>query len=251
MPRFAANISLLFTERPFLDRIEAARAAGFEGVECLFPYDFDAHEIARALKESALPLILFNTPPGNWEAGDRGQAALEGNTFAEALEQALDFAAILKPRHIHVMSGLAEGDAARRRLIANLRHACARAPKQSFLIEPINPFDMPGYFLRDFATARAVISAVAAPNLGLQFDAYHAARITGDMLACWHQHAPLARHVQVAGLPGRHEPIPSDLDYPGFFRALDRGGYAGFVSGEYFPKEETRAGLGWLSAPAS
>ena len=249
MPRFAANLTLLFTERPFLDRFDAARRAGFRGVEMLFPYDHAPAEIRRALDDCGLPLVLFNTPPGDWDAGERGFAACPGAEarLAETLDLALDYAAALRPRHLHVMAGLAAGSEARACFVANLRRLTARAPGRSFVIEPINPHDMPGYFLQDFATARAILREVGAPNLGLQFDAYHAHRITDDLLAAWDEHAGLVRHVQIAGHPGRHEPIPSDLPARAFFARLDAGGYRGFVSGEYHPRGRTEDGLSWIA----
>ncbi len=248
MPRFAANLSLLFTELPFLERFEAARAAGFAGVEFLFPYEHDPSDILSALQACGLPLVLFNTPPGDWASGERGFAAVSSakEAFNDGLALVLSYAGILNPLHIHVMSGNAEGAAAEGCLCENLARACEMAPDQSFLIEPLNPFDMPGYFLRDFQTARRVIDRVAAPNLGLQFDAYHAHRITGDLQSAWAENHPQTRHIQIAGHPGRHEPIPSEIDYRAFFGALDQSGYGGFVSAEYHPKTCTPDGLGWL-----
>jgi 2-dehydrotetronate isomerase len=246
MPRFAANLSLLFTELPFFQRFGAARAAGFQGVEFLFPYDHDARDIRAALDDCGLPLVLFNTPAGDWAAGERGHGAVVGVDFRGGLERALDYAAALEPKFIHLMAGIADGTAARACFVENLHWATKFAPDQTFLIEPINRYDMQGYFLHDFAQAKAVLAEVNIPNLALQFDAYHAHRMTGDVARCWAAFGPLARHIQIAGAPGRHEPIPSEIDYNGFFRRLDDEGYTGFVSGEYVPAKNTKAGLGWL-----
>ncbi len=248
MPRFAANLSMLFTEVAFLDRFQAARRAGFQAVEFLFPYDFSALDIKAALDDCGLPLVLFNTPAGDWAKGARGHAAVPGmsDQFAGDLALALDYASVLHPMHTHVMAGVSQGEDALACFQSNLRHATETAPAQCFLIEPLNPFDMPGYFLDDFAQARSVIKSVSAPNLGLQFDAYHAQRITGDALAAWPENRSLSRHIQIAGSPGRHDPLPSEIDYRRFFRQLDIEGYTGFVSGEYLPRHSTETSLAWM-----
>lgn len=248
MPRFAANLNFLFKELPFLDRFEAAAEAGFAGVEVLFPYDHAAGELTSRLKANGLAMALINTPPPNWAGGDRGFAAVPGGEerFRHDFRRALRFVKALGAEHLHVMAGKAAGLVARQTFVENLRWAAAEAPGQSLTIEPINPVDMPGYFLADFDLAAQVLDEVGAPNLGLQFDAYHAQMITGDMRAAWERLAPLVRHVQVGGYPGRHEPIAGEIDYPAFFRLLDQTGYAGWVSGEYVPAARTEEGLGWL-----
>ena len=250
MPKFAANLSMLFTELPFLDRFQAARAAGFEGVEFLFPYDFDALEIRRALDDCGLPLVLFNTPAGDWQTGDRGFAAMpDGQSrFLAGLTLSLEYAAILRPFHIHIMSGVSGGHEAESTLIYNLKDATKRNPNQSFLIEPLNPQDVPGYFLGDFAVAKRVIETVNTPNLNLQFDAYHSHLMRGDVLGDWAAYRDLVRHIQIAGVPGRNEPLPSEIDYLRFFEQLAKDGYQGFVSAEYHPKGRTDAGLNWTNA---
>ncbi|MCB1367336.1 MAG: TIM barrel protein [Rhodobacteraceae bacterium] len=248
MPRFAANLTMLFTELPFLARFDAARRAGFQGVEFLFPYDHDADEIHRALDDCGLPLILFNTPPGDWASGERGHAALPGCAaeFGEAQRLAFQYSRILEPRFLHVMAGNAAGPEAASCFRDNLAALAARNPDQDFLIEPLNPHDMPGYFLNDFKTSREILEGIAAPNLHLQFDAYHAGRITGDALGQWQTSRDLVRHVQIAGYPGRHEPTGGEIDYPAFFARLDADGYDGFVSAEYNPATTTTEGLGWM-----
>lgn len=248
MPRFCANLSWLFTERPLIERIAAAKAAGFEGVEILFPYDEPAAAIAEAARLAGMPVVLINCPPPNWSGGERGYAAIPGGEaqFRKDFDRALRFARVLKAQHLHIMAGEAEGPEARAAYVRNLRWAAERAPKQSLTIEPINRIDMPGYFLADFPLALEILQEVGAPNLHLQFDAYHAQMIHGDVPAAWDLCAPQVVHVQVAGVPGRHEPLAGEIDYPAFFAALDAQGYDGWVSGEYKPAGRTEDGLAWL-----
>ncbi len=250
MPRLAANLTLLFAELPFLDRFAAAKQAGFGGVEMLFPYACTPEAIGEKLDEHGLTMVLQNTPAPNWGAGDRGLAAVPDREaeFRSGFEQCLRYAEVLKPRHIHVMAGLSEGVRSRQTFVRNLRWAVAQAPNQSMTVEPINGHDMPGYFLNSFDLALDLLDEVGANNLGLQFDAYHAHRITGDALAAWGRYGPRARHVQIAGYPGRHEPTGGEIDYPAFFARLDLDGYEGWVSAEYYPSQpSTIAGLGWMS----
>lgn len=249
MPRFAANLTMLFTELPFLDRFEAAKEAGFDAVEVLFPYDHAIPEVTAALRLNELTLVLINAPPPNWTGGARGYAAIPGGEarFRYDFRRAMRVVKALKPHHLHLMAGRAEGLAARKTFVENLRWACDEAPKQSLTIEPINQTDMPGYFLCDFDEAAAIIAEVDRPNLGLQFDAYHAQMITGDMPAVWASHGAAVKHIQIGGMPGRHEPTGGDIDYPAFFDRLDAEGYAGFVSGEYNPRTTTAEGLDWLA----
>jgi len=247
MPRFAANLTRLFTELPLLERFGAARAAGFAGVEVLFPYDLAARDMLDRLAINDLSLVLINCPPPNYTDGPRGFAAVpEGEArFRHDFKRAQRYARALGAQHLHLMAGVAEGEAARATYIDNLRWAAAEAPGQSLTIEPINRGDMPGYFLADYDLALEVLDAVAAPNLRLQFDAYHAQRITGDVPGTWARVASRVAHVQVGGYPGRHEPAGGEIDYPAFFAALDAEGYSGWVSGEYTPAGLTEDGLGW------
>ena len=249
MPKFAANLTLLFTEYPLTNRFDAARRAGFDGVELLIPYDTPAPELARALRDSGLSLVLINTPAPDWAAGDRGLAALPGReaAFRDSFELSLDYAAHLSPDHIHIMAGLASGAKAHATYLRNLSWATTRAPQQSLTIEPINPIDMPGFFLNDFDQAVDILDQIKAPNLSLQFDAYHAHHITGDMPATWARHRHRTRHIQIAGTEGRHEPTGGAIDYPAFFALLDAQGYTGHVSAEYLPAAKTEDGLGWLT----
>ncbi len=249
MPKFAANLTFLFKELPFLDRFQAAAEAGFSAVEVLFPYDDATSQITRRMTAYGLNMVLINTPPPNWAGGDRGFAAIPGGQarFRHDFGRAIRFAQALGARHLHVMAGMTKGLVARATFVENLKWAAAQAPRQSLTIEPINPVAMPGYFLNDFDMAAGIIAEVDAPNLGLQFDAFHAQQITGDMRAAWQKHSALVRHVQVAGFPDRNEPLLGDIDYPDFFRMLDRTGYRGWVSGEYHPTAQTEAGLIWMT----
>ena len=248
MPKFCANLSWLFPELPFMERFKAAKAAGFDAVEVLFPYDCPTQDMRDQLVFCGLTFVLMNCPPPNATGGPQGFAAIPGleDRFRRDFDRTLRFSRVLKPRHLHVMAGAADGPDAETVFIDNLRWAAARAPDQSLTIEPINRIDMPGYFLADYDTAERVLAAVGAPNLSLQFDAYHAHRITGDVMAAWSAHGHRARHVQVAGYPGRHEPEGGEIDYPSFFARLDAEGYDGWVSGEYAPATTTGAGLGWI-----
>lgn len=248
MPKFAANLSWLFSEHAFMDRFKAAKEAGFDAVEVLFPYDCPAQDMRDQLVWNGLSFVLMNCPPPNAAGGPQGFAAVPGLTdrFRRDFDRSLRYAQVLKPRHIHIMAGAAEGPEAEATFIGNLRWAAARAPLQSLTIEPINGHDMPGYFLADFDLAARILDAVAAPNLALQFDAYHAHRITGDVMATWARHGLRARHVQIAGYPGRHEPSAGEIDFPALFARLDRDGYNGWVSGEYAPAGPTAEGLGWM-----
>nr|WP_111301816.1 TIM barrel protein [Paracoccus saliphilus] len=248
MPRFAANLTMLFTELPMRERFAAAAEAGFQGVEILFPYDIAAAEIYRNAVAAGLEMVLLNTPPPNWAGGPRGFAALPGleERFQRDFERSLRVAQALRVRHIHVMAGAAEGPEALDTFRRNLAWAAERAPHASLTIEPINRTDMPGYFLADYDLAVDIIQGIGAPNLGLQLDCYHAQIITGDMMACWRKMAPLVRHIQIAGHPGRHEPDEGQLDYPAFFGELDNWGYRGWVSAEYHPARHSLSGLDWL-----
>ena len=248
MPKFCANLTWLFPELPFMDRFRAAAEAGFEAVEVLFPYDCPAQDMRDQMLWNGLTFVLMNCPPPNATGGPQGFAAIPGleERFRRDFDRTLRFAQVLKPRHIHIMGGEAEGPEAEVTFIQNLKWAAARAPKQSLTIQPINRHDRPGYFLADYDTAARVIEAVAAPNLGLQFDVYHAHRITGDVMATWAAQGACAAHVQVAGYPGRNEPAGGEIDYPAFFARLDADGYQGWVSGEYAPAGRTAEGLGWM-----
>ncbi len=231
-----------------MERFAVAKDAGFDAVEILFPYDANAQDIVDQLVRHDLSMALINCPPPNYTGGDQGWAAVPGleDRFQRDFKRALRYAKTLNAQHLHIMAGEAVGDAARAIFVENLRWAARTAPKQMLTIEPINPVDMPGYFLNDFQLAREVLEAVDAPNLRLQFDAYHAARIHGDVPALWAEMGEYVAHVQVAQTPDRSEPDQGEIDYPAFFAMLDAGGYDGWISGEYKPKGETAAGLSWV-----
>lgn len=250
MPKFAANISFLFKDRPVAERVQAAADAGFRAVEFLFPYDDPVPDLQRALSVAGIPIILINTPPPNYTGGERGFAAVPGleQRFRHDFRRALRYAEALKSTHIHVMAGAASGERARAVFVENLKWAAGAARKHSLTIEPINTEDMPGYFLSSFDLAAGIIQEVDATNVSLQFDAYHAQKITGDALAAWDTFGHMARHVQIAGLPDRHEPVGGPFDYGEFFQRLDAAGYDGFVSAEYHPAGDTLKGLKWLGS---
>ncbi len=256
MPQFAANLSLLYTELPFLQRFAAAAADGFRAVEFLFPYAYEAAELKQALDAAGLRQVLFNAPPGNWDAGERGLACLPDRQaeFREGMAQALHYAAALNCPRLHVMAGIAPADVQPQRLhacyVENLRWAAQNAQDQGvqLCIEAINPIDMPGYYLQRQAQALAVVAAVGAPNLAVQFDVYHCQVSEGDVSRKLREVMArgLLGHVQIAGAPDRHEPHEGELRVEALLTLLDELGYTGYVGCEYRPRAGTRAGLGWL-----
>lgn len=253
MPRFAANLTLMFNEVPFLDRFDAAAEAGFDTVEFLFPYDHAPDAIAERLRRNGLTQALFNLPPGNWEAGEKGFAA-RPDRFADlqaSVRQALPYAAATGVKRLHLMAGIADRhDPATvdsfRRGVAWTAEVLAKE-SIDVVIEPINPRDVPGYFLNDFAFARDLILDMKLPNLRLQFDIYHRQIIHGDVTVALREMMPLIGHIQIASVPSRHEPAGEELSYPFLFDELDRLGYGGFVGCEYRPKGRTVDGLGWFA----
>lgn len=248
MPRFAANLSMMFADRPFLDRFAAAAASGFEGVEFLFPYEHEAADVRAALDAAGLKQALFNCPPGDWNDGERGMSAIPGREaeFRESFVTALRYADALGPDRLHVMAGNIRGPEARRTYIENLRWAAGQAGDRTLVIEPINTRDMPDYFLNRSDDAVSVIEEVGAPNLKLQFDLYHAQIMEGDLTKRLEKLMPVIGHVQIAGVPDRHEPDEGELNFPHLFEALDRLGYDGWVGCEYRPAGRTEDGLGWF-----
>ena len=248
MPRFAANLTMLFTEVAALDRPGLAAQAGFDGVEILFPYDFPAKDWVAAL--SGLPVALVNTPPGNWMTGDRGHAAVPGDetAFRDSFLRGADMAARLGASRLHVMAGVARGPLAEQTYAENLTWAAAQAPDQPLCIEPLNREDMPGYFLNDFDQAGRILDDLGLPQIGLQFDLWHAARIHGDAQAVWMRHQPRINHIQIAGFPTRAEPGGGGFDLTGLCSALDASDYDGWIAAEYRPARATVHGLAWLGA---
>ncbi|WP_028955457.1 hydroxypyruvate isomerase family protein [Sulfitobacter sp. 20_GPM-1509m] len=249
MPRFAANLTHLWPDLPFLDRFDAAAEAGFRAVEVLFPYDFPAGDIQKALRRNGLQMILINAPPPNYTGGERGFAAIAGreDRFAHDMRRATRFAQALGVSFIHVMAGVAQGDGARAVMVENLKRACDLAPEGLTLtLEPLCPASAPGYFLNDFDLAAGIIADVGADNLALQWDSYHAQEITGDALASFAALRPLIRHIQIGDAPDRGPPGAGTVDFAALFRAIDDSGYDGWVSAEYTPGASTDKTLGWM-----
>ncbi len=252
MPRFAANLSMMFTEHAFLDRFAAAADAGFTAVEYLFPYEHATDAIAERLARNALTQALFNMPPGDWASGERGFAALPAHfdAFKAGVDTALRYAEATGAKRLHMMAGMADRND--RQAQASYRRAAAYAAEMlaprgiDVLLEPINSRNIPGYFLNDFHQAEALIRELALPNLKLQFDIYHCQIIHGDVTMMLRKLFPLVAHVQVASVPSRHEPTTEELNDAFLFAELDRLGYDGFVGCEYNPRAGTRAGLAWF-----
>ena len=253
MPRFAANLSMMFNEWSFLDRFKAAADAGFDAVDFLFPYDFAADDVGDALRRSDLTQALFNLPPGNWEGGERGFAALPDrfSDLQNSIQKALPYAAATGVKRLHMMAGIADrrdqkAVSSFRRAVAWTAEALARQ-NIDVVIEPINPRDVPGYFLNDFDFALSLIRDMKLPNLKLQFDIYHRQIVHGDVTMALRAMMDLIGHIQIASVPSRNEPASEELNYPFLFDELDRLGYSGFVGCEYRPKGKTVDGLGWFA----
>ena len=262
MPKFAANLSMLYPEHDFLDRFAAAAADGFEAVEFLFPYAFAPQEIATRLQKHGLQQVLFNAPPGDWDAGERGLACLIGreSEFRSGIVQALAYAQALACPRIHVMAAVlpesADPMAARGTYMSNLAWAARLAARQGvdLLIEPINTRDMPGYFLRRQDQAHEIVQTLAEPNLKVQMDLYHCQVAEGDVASKLRRYLPTGRvgHIQIAGVPHRQEPDVGELNCAYLFGVLDELGYTGWVGCEYRPARGAQAGgtsqgLGWLA----
>jgi hydroxypyruvate isomerase len=253
MPRLAANLTMMYTEHAFLDRFGAAAKDGFRGVEYLFPYEHPAAVLRARLDVHGLEQALFNAPPGDWAQGERGLASLPGreDEFRRSIETALDYARVLGNRRLHVMAGLiAPGqDRARHRAtyVANLAHAAQAAASLgiTIVIEPINTRDIPGFFLNRQDEAHAVCAEVGVANLKVQMDLYHCQIVEGDLAKKIERYIAGVGHVQVAGVPERHEPDVGELNYDYLLEKLDAVGYTGWVGCEYRPRGATSAGLGW------
>jgi hydroxypyruvate isomerase len=251
---FAANLSMLFTELPFLDRFQSAADHGFTHVEFMFPYEFNAHDIARVLQRAQQRLVLFNLYPGDWAAGERGIAALPDRReeFRSSVSQALMYADIMHCAQLHCLAGIRPGglddEAVTRVYRENLAFACEAAERQgvSILIEPINTVDIPGYYLNSAPAAVETIRAVNRPNLGLQYDVYHMTRMGENVLAGLAEHVDHIRHVQIADAPGRNEPGTGKTDFSTVFKRLQALNYAGAIGLEYRPKRTTAESLAWL-----
>ncbi|HXU56849.1 MAG TPA: 2-oxo-tetronate isomerase [Casimicrobiaceae bacterium] len=262
MPKFAANLSMLYPELEFLDRFAAAARDGFNAVEFLFPYAFEPREIAARLRDNGLQQVLFNAPPGDWDAGERGLACLpkRGQEFRAGISKALDYAEILHCPRVHVMAGIVPAGTARETLypvyIEQLRWAAVEAARRGIdvLIEPINTRDIPGFFLNRQDQAHKVLDDVGISSLKVQMDLYHCQIVEGDLATKLRRYVPTGNvgHIQIAGVPGRHEPDVGEVNYPYLFALLDELAYGGWVGCEYRPRYGvqaggTSAGLAWLA----
>ena len=253
MPRFAANLSMMFNEHPFLDRFDAAAKAGFAGVEFLFPYEYPAADLKQRLAANGLTQVLFNMFPGDWAKGERGMAALPGRqaAFRDSVKQALDYATTLSCKLVHCMAGIVPAEVppvtAAATYAANLAWAGeqAKAAGVKLAIEPINHRDMPGYHLNTEAQGAAIVDAIGFDKIGLQFDVYHCQTTEGDVTKRMEKHLPVIVHMQIADVPARNEPGTGEIGWPFVFKRMDELGYAGWVGLEYRPAGDTVAGLVW------
>ena len=256
MPKFAANLTLLFNEHAFLDRFAAAAEAGFKGVEYLFPYAWPAAQLAEALQANALVQVLHNLPPGDWDAGERGIACHPDRVgeFQDGVGRGIDYALALGCPQLNCLAGIRpEGVDPERALatfIDNLRFAAGAldAAGLRLLIEPINSFDIPGFFLTRTEQAAQIVAAVGAENLFIQYDIYHAQRMEGELANTLSRYLPMIGHMQLADTPGRHEPGTGEINFPFLFRHIDALGYTGWIGCEYKPLADTASGLSWRPA---
>jgi hydroxypyruvate isomerase len=259
MLKFAANLTMLFNEMPFLDRFAAAAAAGFKGVEFLFPYAFEKQELVETVRRTGLAVALHNLPAGNWEAGERGIACNPDRVseFRAGVERAIDYATALGCRQVNCLAGIPPSDTrpeqARDTFIENLRHAAPRLKEAGILllIEPVNTRDIPGFFLNHTKQALDIIDEVGSDNLKLQHDIYHMQVMEGNLLPTIEANLPRIAHMQVADNPKRNEPGTGEINYRFLFREIERLGYDGWIGCEYKPAGETKAGLGWLRSIAA
>jgi hydroxypyruvate isomerase len=255
MPRFAANLTMMFNEVEFLDRFDAAARAGFRGVEYLFPYPYAREALVERLQRNQLTQVLHNLPGGDWAKGERGLACLPGRTgeFQEGVGQAIEYARALGCTQVNCLAGIppagAPAELVQATFVQNLKFAAGQlgASGIRLLIEAINTRDIPGYHLRNTAQALAVMAEVGSPNLWLQYDAYHMQVMEGDLAQTIERNLARIAHIQIADNPGRHEPGTGEIHYPFLFAHLDRIGYPGWVGCEYKPAAGTEAGLGWLA----
>ncbi|TVO51960.1 hydroxypyruvate isomerase [Denitromonas halophila] len=256
MPKFAANLTLLFNEHAFLDRFAAAADAGFEGVEYLFPYAWPAAQLAEALQANTLVQALHNLPPGDWDAGERGIACHPERVgeFQDGVGRGVEYARALGCPQLNCLAGISpEGVDPERALttfVDNLRFAASalKAAGLRLLIEPINSFDIPGFFLNRTEQAAQIVAAVGADNLFIQYDIYHAQRMEGELANTMSRYLPMIGHMQLADTPGRHEPGTGEINFPFLFRHIDALGYTGWIGCEYKPIADTLSGLGWRPA---
>ena len=256
MPKFAANLSMLFNEVDFLDRFKAAADAGFEGVEYLFPYAFEKDALVEQLQKHGLTQVLHNLPAGDWETGERGIACHPDRVgeFQEGVGRAIDYGTALGCKQINCLAGIAPDgvadDMLRATFVSNLRFAAPRLKEAGMrmLIEPINTYDIPGFYLNRTDQAIGILDEVGSDNLFVQYDIYHAQRMEGELAKTIEKYLPRIAHIQLADNPGRHEPGTGEINYAWLFRFIDKTGYDGWIGCEYKPAAETRAGLGWIKA---
>jgi hydroxypyruvate isomerase len=256
MPKFDANLSMLFTEAPFPDRFAAAAEAGFRGVEYLFPYAFQKDDLAERLHKNGLTQVLFNLPAGNWEAGERGIACHPNRVseFQDGVGNAIDYAKALGCAQVNCLAGIApagvEPQVAQRTLAENLKFAASKLQDAgiTLLAETVNTYDIPGFFLNRSAQAIALFDEVGSPNLKLQYDIYHMQRMEGELANTIERLLPRIAHIQLADNPGRNEPGTGEINYPFLLNFIDRLGYDGWIGCEYKPRHGTNEGLGWMQA---
>ncbi|WP_457299682.1 2-oxo-tetronate isomerase [Phyllobacterium sp. P5_D12] len=252
MPVFAANLSMMFNEWPFLDRFAAAADAGFTAVEYLFPYEFPPEAISERLVRNNLQQALFNLPPGDWAAGERGIAALPGrfDALKADVKRALEYASATGVKRLHLMAGIADphDETAASCYRGSVTYTAGQLAEAGIdlLLEPINGRNMPGYYLNDFSAAEELITELGLPNLKLQFDIYHRQIMHGDVAMALRRLMPIVGHIQIASVPSRHEPDGEELNYPYLFDEIDRLGYGGFIGCEYVPRAGTLDGLKWF-----
>ncbi|RCW70080.1 hydroxypyruvate isomerase [Pseudorhodoferax soli] len=254
MPRFAANLSMLFTEVPFLDRFERAAHAGFQAVEFMFPYPYSAADILGRMQEHRLQLVLHNLPAGDWDAGERGIACIPGREreFRTGVGQAIEYARVLGVGQLNCLVGKtppgADAGRVHATLVENLRYAALQLADAGLklLVEPVNSYDIPGFHLNRSAQTLALLDEVGAPNLFLQYDIYHMQRMEGELAATLTRQLPRIAHIQLADNPGRNEPGTGEINYPFLFAHLDRIGYSGWIGCEYKPAGRTEDGLAWI-----
>ncbi|HRP97920.1 MAG TPA: hydroxypyruvate isomerase [Rhodocyclaceae bacterium] len=259
MPKFAANLTMLFNEVDFLDRFAAAAETGFEGVEYLFPYAWPAAQLAEKLDQHGLVQVLHNLPAGDWAGGERGIACHPDRVgeFQDGVGRAIEYATTLGCKQVNCLAGIApagvDADKVFETFVANLRFAADQLAGVGIrlLVEPINTFDIPGFYLARTAQAAAILDAVGSDNLFIQYDIYHAQRMEGELANTIAAHLPRIAHMQLADNPGRHEPGSGEINYAFLFDFIDRSGYEGWIGCEYKPAGDTRAGLAWRERIAS
>ncbi|MBU3628273.1 hydroxypyruvate isomerase [Polynucleobacter sp. AP-Reno-20A-A9] len=254
MPQFAANLTMLFNEVPFMERFEIAAKSGFQAVEFLFPYAFSPEDIKQKLEQHNLKLVLHNLPAGDWDAGERGIACLPDRVaeFHDGVAKAVDYAKVLDVKQLNCLAGKipagADAELLKKTFISNLRYAASELKNANIklLIEPINTFDIPGFYLSKTQQALDILNEVGSDNLYIQYDIYHAQRMEGELCQTIEANLSKIAHIQLADNPGRNEPGTGEINYPHLFQFIDNIGYQGWIGCEYKPASNTEAGLGWM-----